>query len=162
MATQSASIAFGFMRSVTAKKQGAATATIQCGLLEAANQYAGGSGLLSRTRIKYQLPSIRVPFGDVQDDGTVLVRKDWYDVMNYVFNGQLGGINGPTLSDITTTVSSSSTAAIDAQNAVSVVAQTVNANATALQATVQVSQAASLPGATQIPHPIFTNKGIQP
>jgi hypothetical protein len=161
MATQTASISIGFTRSGVSKKQGAAVAVLQCGTLEAANQYAGGSGLLSRTRNKYKLPSSRVPFGDVQPDGSVVVRKDWYDVLNYVFNTQLGGITGPTLGDITETVSSSSAAAIDAQNAVSVVAQTVNANASTLAATVQVSQASALPGAAQIEPPVYTTKGVQ-
>lgn len=161
MASQSAIISIGFSQSGVSAKRGAAVATMQCGTLEAANQYAGGSGLLARTRNKYQLPPARTPFGDVQPDGSVVIRKNWYDVLNYVFNGQLGGIAGPTLSDITDTVSSSSSAAIDAQNAVSVVAQTVNANASTLAATVQVSQAAALPGAAQIHPPVYTEKGVQ-
>lgn len=160
MTTQTASIILGFSRSVVGKKGGAAAATVQCGTLESANQYAGGSGLISRDRHRYKMPSARVPFGDVQPDGSVLVRKEWYDALNYVINTQLGGIAGPSLSDITTTVSSSSAAAIDAQNAVSVVAQAVNANASTLQATVQVSQAGALPGADQIPEPVFTTRGI--
>ena len=161
MPSQSAVINIGFSRSSASKKAAVAMATVQCGTLEAANQYTGGSGLISRDRHRYKLPSARVPFGDVQQDGSVLVRKEWYDALNYVINTQLGGINGPSLGDITTTVESSSLAAIDAQNAVSVVAQTVNANAQVLQATVQVSQNSSLPGASQIPRPVYTEKGIQ-
>lgn len=162
MATQTASIVIGFSQSSTAKKAGAATATMQCGTLEAANQYAGGSGLLSRQRNRYKLPSAHVPFGRLQKDGSILIEPAWYDAFNYVINTQLGGIAGPSLSDITTTVDSTRSSAIDAQNAVSVVAQTVNANAQSLAATVQVSQASSLPGSSQIPKPIYTTKGVQP
>lgn len=162
MATQTASIVIGFSQSSTAKKAGAATATMQCGTLEAANQYAGGSGLLSRQRNRYKLPSLQVPFARLPDGTPLYVEKPWYDALNYVINTQLGGIAGPSLSDITTTVDSTRSSAIDAQNAVSVVAQTVNANAQSLAATVQVSQASSLPGSSQIPKPIYTNKGVQP
>ena len=160
MASQSASIIFGFARSVTAKKRGYATATIQCGLLEAANQYMGGSGLISTDTVRSHFPSQRIPVAWFQGQ-PIYMDVTWYRFFDYIVNTQLGGFNGPKLSDITDTVSSSSTAAIDAQNAVSIVAQTVNANADALAATVQVSQAAALPGATQIPQPVYTERGVQ-
>lgn len=162
MTSRTAIISIGFTQSSVARKAGTAVAAMQCGTLEAANQYAGGAGLLSRSRNKLKLPSPHVPIGRTQPDGTVLIDRGWYDVFNYVFNTQLGGITGPTLGDITTTVASSSTAAIDAQNAVSGVAQTVNANAAVLQATVQVSQAAALPGSSQIHPPTYTTRGVQP
>jgi len=159
MATQTAMISIGLTMSAVSKKSGRGTAQLQCGALEAATNYTGGSGLISRNRIATQLPPARVPLGRLQEDGvTIVIEKAWYDALDYVFNRQLGGIAGPSLSDITTTVDSTRTSAIDAQTAVSQVAATVNANAEALSATVQVTQNSSLPGATQIP-PVVRAKG---
>lgn len=163
MVSQVASISVGFVQSGVARKGGSASATMLCGTLESANQYAGGSGLLDgQNTARTKLPQARQPIGRVQPDGSVLMDATWYRLFDYIVNTQLGGIQGPKLSDITDTVASSSTAAIDAQNAVSIVAQTVNANASTLAATVQVSQAAALPGASQIHPPTYTTKGVQP
>lgn len=162
MASQSATLSVGFAQSCVGKKSGAAVASLQCGALESANRYTGGSGLLASNRNKYKLPSANVPFGTVQPDGSVMVNPNWYRVLDYVVNTQLGGLTGPTLGDITTTVDATRSSAIDAQNAVSVVAQTVNANANALAATVQVSQTNALTGASQIPRVTYTNRGVQP
>lgn len=161
MATQSAIISIGFSQSGTAMKAGSAVATVQCGTLEAANQYMGGNGLIAADTLRSHFPSQRIPVAWFKGE-PIYMDLTWYRFFDYIVNTQLGGFNGPKLSDITDTVASSSTAAIDAQNAVSIVAQTVNANADALAATVQVSQAAALPGATQIPNPTYTTRGVQP
>lgn len=162
MASQSAIISIGFSRSVTAAKGGAGSASLQCGALQYANAYLGGSGLIARPRATYKLPSAQVPFARLPDGTPLYLERSWYDALNYVCNTQLGGITGPSLSDITTTVDSTRSSAIDAQNAVSVVAQTVNANADTLAATVQVAQTNSLSGSTQIPPVTFTRHGIEP
>lgn len=162
MATRSAIISCGFTQSGTSSKAGSAAAVMECGATQAANQYAGGSGLISSDVAAGTLPKAHVSFGRVRSDGTVEVDPVWYRFLDYVVNTQLGGPTGPTLSDITDTVSSTRSSAIDAQNAVSVVAQTVNANADTLAATVQVAQTNSLTGATQIPKVTYTTKGVQP
>lgn len=162
MASQSAVINIGFTRTSVARKNGVASAALQCGALEAANNYAGGTGLLASARSKYKLPSINVPFSRLPDGTPLYVDAAWYRIFDYVVNTQLGGINGPTLGDITMTVDSTRSSAIEAQNAVSVVAQTVNANASTLAATVEVAQTSALPGAAQIHPPVYTSRGIQP
>lgn len=161
MATESAVLSCGFTQSSASKKAGSASAVVQTGAIESANQYAGGSGLLSASLNKGRLPSASLPFGRVQSDGSVMVDPVWYRFLDYIVNTQLGGPTGPTLGDLTATVDSTRSSAINAQNAVSVVAQTVNANASALAATVQVAQTNNLSGATQIPAISYTVKGIQ-
>lgn len=162
MATETATISIGFTQSGVAKKAGAASAVVTAGALQSANKYTGGSSLLGSSLAKSRLPSASLPFGKALPDGTVMVDPVWYRFLDYIVNTQLGGPTGPTLGDITTTVDSTRSSAIAAQNAVSVVAQTVNANASTLAATVQVSQAAALPGASQIQPPTYTTKGVQP
>jgi len=162
MATETATINIGFTQAGTAKKAGTATASLQSGATEAANNYAGGSGLISSSVAKTKLPQAQLPLGRVQPDGTVVMDPTWYRFLDYIANVQLGGVTGPTMGDLSATVDSTRSSAINAQNAVSVVAQTVNANAASLAATVQVSQTAALPGATQIPKVTYTNRGVQP
>ncbi|GAC1664565.1 MAG: hypothetical protein PVS3B2_00370 [Candidatus Dormibacteraceae bacterium] len=161
MATESAVISCGFTQSGASKKAGSATAVVQAGATQSANQYAGGSGLISSDVAAGALPKAHIPFGRVRPDGTVEVDPVWYRFLDYVVNTQLGGPTGPTLGDISDTVESTRSSAINAQNAVSVVAQTVNANASALAATVQVAQTNNLSGAKQIPAISYTVKGIQ-
>ncbi len=160
MATETAVISIGFTQSGVAKKAATATANLQCGALESANNYAGGSGLISSNVAKTRLPQAQLPLGRVQPDGTVLMDPTWYRFLDYIANVQLGGITGPTLGDISTTVDSTRSSAIAAQTSVSQVAQTVNANASTLAATVQVAQTSALPGATQIPPVAYTPKGV--
>ncbi len=162
MASETATLSCGFTQSGTSKKAGTAMAVVQCGATQAANQYAGGSGLISTEAAAGSLPKANVPFGRVRPDGTVEVDPVWYRLLDYVINTQLGGPTGPKMSDITATVDSTRTSAIAAQNAVSVVSQTVNANATTLAAAVQVSQTAALPGASQIPPVTYTARGVNP
>ena len=160
MATETATISCGFTQSGMSKKAGSATAVVQAGALESANQYAGGSGLLSATLNKGRLRSASLPFGRAQPDGSVMVDPVWYRFLDYIVNTQLGGPTGPTLGDLTATVDSTRSSAIAAQTSVSQVAQTVNANASALAATVQVAQTSALPGATQIPPVVYTPRGV--
>ena len=162
MASQTASISIGFTQAGSAKKAGSAVAVLQCGLTEAANQYAGGSGLISSDVATGTLPKAHIPFARLPDGTPIYVDPVWYPLLDYVVNTQLGGPTGPTLSDISDTVSSTRSSAIDAQNAVSVVSQTVNANADALAATVQVAQANALSGASQIPPVTHTSRGVVP
>lgn len=162
MASQSAIISVGFTQSGTAKKAGTASAALLCGALESANNYAGGSGLLSANLAKTKLPQAQLPLGRVMADGTVLIDPTWYRFLDYIANVQLGGPTGPTMGDISSTLGSTRNSAISAENAVSVVAQTVNANASSLAATVQVAQTNNLSGSTQIPKPVYTQRGIQP
>lgn len=164
MATETASISIGIVLGNTSKKGGVASAQIVTGVLEQPQPYSGGTGVqqsASAANQKLQLPSSQY-IGTVQADGRVLISADWFRFLHDMFEQRLGGTQGDSIPDLSTTVISTRTQAIAATNGVAAVSQQVDANAQSLAATVQVAQNNSLAGAKQIP-PVIYNvpKGVQ-
>jgi hypothetical protein len=160
MATQVALISIGVSMASSARKNGAASATIVTALLEQPQPYSGGTGIsqsASSSNKKLQLPTTQV-IGKVNADGTVTISKDWFRFFHDQFEQRLGGTQGDSIPDITSTVVDTRAQAINAVTAVSSVSQQVDANAQALGAVVQVTQTNSLAGAKQIP-PVVYNSG---
>lgn len=158
MASQTASISLGIVLANTSKKAGKASCMIFSGALQQPQPYSGGSGVVqsSTSSIKVQIPHISQVFGKVNADGTVTVGKDWYRFMHDFFI-KMGGPQGASIDDLSSTVVDTRSQAITAQTAVSSVSQQVVANAQALGAVVQVAQTNSLAGANQIPPVVYSN-----
>jgi hypothetical protein len=100
------------------------------------------------------LPPRRQPMGWVTIGGT-RYPVDWddtlYRFLQFVSEIKLGGIAGPTLPDVVTTVTETQATAAAASASVTELAQQTTTNAEALAATVQVVTVNSLSGANQIP-----------
>lgn len=164
MASQTASISIGVVLGNTSRKNGAATAQIVTGALEQPQPYSGGTGITQSAAAanqKLQLPTNQF-IGTVEKDGRVRMSQDWFRFFHDLFEQRLGGTQGDSIPDISTTVVSTREQAIAAQNGVSVVSQQVDANAQTLAATVQVAQTNSLAGSSQIPPVVYSvQKGVQ-
>lgn len=158
MATETASISIGVSLSTTAKKGGTAGCVMVTGSLVQPQPYSGGSGVIasSNSNIKIEIPHVSQFFGKVNADGTVSIGKDWYRFFHDFFN-KMGGPQGASISDLSSTVVDTRAQAISATTAVASVSQQVVANAQSLGAVVQVAQNNSLAGATQIPPVVYSN-----
>ncbi len=158
MATETASISLGVFLGNTSKKGGAASAQITTGALEQPMPYSGGTGVQQSANAanqKLQLPNT-MTIGKTMPDGTVQIDPNWWRFLHDLFEQRLGGSQGDSIPDLTTTVVDTRTQAIAAVTGVSAVSQQVNANAQTLAATVQVAQTNSLTGASQIPPVIYS------
>lgn len=158
MASQTASISLGVSLGNTAKKGGTAAAQISTGALEQPQPYSGGIGIqqsASSANQKLQLPTT-MTIGKVRPDGTVQIDPNWWRFLHDLFEQRLGGTQGDSIPDLTTTVVDTRAQAITAQTSVSAVSQQVDANAQALAATVQVAQNNSLTGSGQIPPVVYS------
>lgn len=158
MASETASIQIGVTLSNTSKKTGAQSAQIIAGALEQTQPYSGGSGVIqsANSRVKIQIPHVSQTFGRVNADGTVTIGKDWYRFLQDFFN-KMGGPQGASIDDLSTTVVETRAQAITATNGVASVSQQVDANAQSLAATVQVAQNNSLAGSSQIPPVVYSS-----
>ena len=114
----------------------------------------GGGG-----NLKSWLPPQRVAIAyvEVMENGQ-MVRKPayvdaatWYKFFTFVAEIKLGGVNGPTMTNVADDVvlAKAQVSTVVAEQAL--VTQQVQANAEALKVTVEVSQGAALAGAEQIP-----------
>jgi len=159
MASESASILIGVTLGNTSKKGGSASAQIVTGALEQPQPYSGGSGVIqsSNAAVKVQIPHVSQIFGRVNDDGTVSISKDWYRFLHDFFN-KMGGPQGASIDDLSTTVVATREQAIVATNGVAAVSQQVDANAQSLAVTVQVAQNNSLAGSSQIPPVTYSSR----
>jgi hypothetical protein len=160
MTSRAASISLGVVLGNTSKKGGAASAQIVAGALEQPQPYSGGTGIQQSANTanqKLQLPTSQF-IGTVEKDGRVRINPDWFRFLHDQFEQRLGGAQGDSIADISTTVVDTRAQAITAQNGVAAVTQQVNANAQALAATVQVAQTNSLAGASQIPPVVYSSK----
>lgn len=158
MATETASISLGVFLGNTSKKGGAASAQITTGALEQPLPYSGGTGVQQSANAanqKLQLPNT-MTIGKTMPDGTVQIDPNWWRFLHDLFEQRLGGSQGDSIPDLTTTVVDTRTQAIAAVTGVSAISQQVNANAQTLAATVQVAQTNSLTGASQIPPVIYS------
>ena len=158
MATETASISLGVFLGNTSKKGGAASAQITTEALEQPMPYSGGTGVQQSANAanqKLQLPNT-MTIGKTMPDGTVQIDPNWWRFLHDLFEQRLGGSQGDSIPDLTTTVVDTRTQAIAAVTGVSAVSQQVNANAQTLAATVQVAQTNSLTGASQIPPVIYS------
>ena len=90
------------------------------------------------------------------DPATGRWSEPWYRVMQYIHDVKLGGTDAPTLPQIQSSVASVSDAAINASGSVAAITQFVETNAASQAAATEVLQAASVPGAAQIPPPVLT------
>lgn len=158
MATETASISIGVVLGNTSKKGGAATAQIVTAALEQPQPYSGGVGInVSSESAKEQLQIPQsMTVGTLPDGTPVTMSPEWFRFWSVMFNQRLGGPQGDSIPDITTTVVSTRTQAIAATNGVAAVSQQVDANAQSLAATVQVAKNNSLAGAAQIPPVIYS------
>lgn len=160
MATETASISIGVKFGNTSKKGGAASAQIVTGALEQPQPYSGGTGIAQSANsasLKLQLPTSQF-IGTVEKDGRVRINPDWFRFLHDLFEQRLGGAQGDSIPDLSTTVVDTRAQAITAINGVSAVSQQVDANAQALAATVQVAQTNSLAGSTQIPPVVYSSR----
>jgi hypothetical protein len=158
MPSQTASISLGVTLGNTSKKGGAAIAQIFAGTIEQPQPYSGGTGIqqsAGSANQKLQLPTT-MTIGKTMPDGTVQIDPNWWRFLHDLFEQRLGGSQGDSIPDITTTVVDTRAQAITAQSSVSAVAQQVDANAQALAATVQVAQNNSLTGSKQIPPVVYS------
>ena len=96
------------------------------------------------------LPPQRQPIA-YQQGGQWFCDPTWYRFFQFVAEIKLGGVSGPTLPDVVTTVTETQATAAAASASVTEIAQQTTANAEALAATVQVAVVNSLTGADQIP-----------
>jgi hypothetical protein len=125
------------------------TFSVSAGPLMAADPY--GSTRFSRSgaaTAKAWLPPESEPWFDPK---TGKPTPQFARFMHYLANQRLGGIDGPSMGEVQTNVQETKAAAVQAVLASSAVEDMATANAEALKATVQVTQTAALPGATQIP-----------
>lgn len=164
MATETASISLGIVLGNTSKKSATATAQIIAGALEQPQPYSGGTGVqqsANSANQKLQLPTSQF-IGTVEKDGRVRINPDWFRFLHDQFEQRLGGTQGDSIPDLSSTVVDTRAQAIDAVTGVAAVTQQVNANAQALAATVQVAQNNSLAGSSQIPPVVYSaQKGPQ-
>lgn len=114
--------------------------------------YADGmSGTVDPTtaldNLRSLLPSQRTPL--VNPDSTM--SSQWYRFFDYMVNQYLGGLTQPTVADIVASVEAAMTSVNASNEATALIAQQAQANAESLAAVVQVTQNASIPGASQIP-----------
>ena len=118
----------------------------------------GGPG-----NLKSWLPPQRVAIAyvEVMENGQ-MVRKPayvdaatWYKFFTFVAEIKLGGVNGPTLTNVADDVVLAKAQVSNVVSEQAVVTQQVNANAEALKVTVEVAQGAALAGASQIPEVII-------
>ena len=77
--------------------------------------------------------------------------QTWYKFFQYVAEIKLGGANGPTLANVAADVVTAKAQSTQAAVTSAAVTQQVQANAQALQATVEVAQTNGLSGSLQIP-----------
>lgn len=159
MASQTASISIGVVLANSSRKNGSATATITTGALQQPQNYSGGTGVAkSAGNIKLQMPQT-LTIGTLAEDGkTVNLTPIWFKFLSLLFNERLGGPQGASIPDLSTSVVTTRAQAVTATNAVALVGQQVNANAQSLGAVVQVAQTNSLSGATQIPPVVYSSK----
>lgn len=158
MATETASISIGVTFGTTSKKGGSATAQIVAGALEQPQPYSGGTGIAqsaSSATQKLQMPSTQT-IGWI-DGKPVTVDANWWRFIHDFFE-RMGGPQGVSIRDLSSTVVDTRAQAITAQNGVAAVAQQANANAQALGAVVQVTQNNSLAGSSQIPPVVYSSK----
>lgn len=163
MATESASISLGVVLGNTSKKSGSASCVVMTGSLVQPQPYSGGTGVIvsaTTANNKLQLPHVSAIFGTTDDGRPVRMSQEWYRFLSQLFDQRLGGPQGVSINDLSTTVVDTRAQAIAATTAVSSVSQQVNANAQALGAVVQVAQTNSLSGSTQIPPVIYSPKGL--
>jgi len=157
MASRSAVINLGVALNNTSMKGAGSVAIIWLGATQSAQPFAGGSGLIgTQSLLRTRLPSAQVPIGAMADGSPIYMNPTWYRFFDFIANVQLGGPQGPSVTDLSTTVVSTRSDAIQAQQSVSALTQQTVANAQALGAVVQVTQTSSLPGASQIPPVVYT------
>lgn len=162
MASETASISIGVTFGSTSKKGGRAAAQIVTGALEQPQPYSGGTGIVqsaNAANLKLQLPTSLV-IGTINGQ-PVLMDASWFRFFHDLFIERMGGPQGASIPDLSTTVVDTRAQAITAQNGVAAVSQQVNANAQALGVTVQVAQNNSLTGASQIPPVVYSSKSGQ-
>jgi len=92
-------------------------------------------------------PNARVPL----TDSSGRITPEWDRFLQYVFEEKLGGVSAPTISEVQSTVGAVQTAVTSNVTTITVLADVVNANASAQQTATQVAQQNNLSGATQIP-----------
>ena len=114
--------------------------------------YADGmSGTVDPTtsldNLRSLLPSQRTPLSN--PDSTM--SSQWYRFFDYLVNQYLGGLTQPTVADIVASVEATQASVNASAGATALIAQQAQANAESLAAVVQVTQNASIPGASQIP-----------
>lgn len=100
---------------------------------------------------KAWLPPETVPWFDPK---TGRPTREFARCMDYLMNTRMGGINGPSMTEVVTNVAESKQQAAQAVTQASAVEELAVANAEALKATVQVTQNSALDGAEQIPEVI--------
>lgn len=100
--------------------------------------------------LKAWLPPQRQPIA-YQQNGMWYCDPTWYRFFQYVAEIKLGGANGPTLTSVAESATSTAETAAAAQTQVSALTQQSQTNAEALAAVRQVAQDNSLSGAEQIP-----------
>lgn len=162
MATETAVINIGVSLSNTSKKGGRASAVIQSGALQQPQAYSGGDGIIQSSnsaKNKLKMPHFSIEIGQTEDGQPVRMSHEWYRFLNELFEQRLGGTQGASIPDLSTTVVATRSQAIDAQTTAAAVGQQANANAQSLAATIQVSQNNNLSGASQIPRPVFSKFG---
>lgn len=150
MATTTFAMVLGPKMAFAAISEGRiATFQLSAGPLMAFDPY-GSSGFTrsSAASAKSWLPPETVPWFDPK---TGKPTPEFARFMHYLANQRLGGIDGPSMGEVQTNVQETKAAAVQAVLASSAVEDMATANAEALKATVQVTQTAALPGATQIP-----------
>lgn len=133
---------------------GTTGAVVRFGVRFTSGFYASGAGITNESQYgaKSWLPPARVAV--VDKDG--IMTPAWYRFFDYLANQRLGGPRAPAISDLETTiVGTQQTVTVTVGN-VDALGQQAQANALALQATVEVSQNSALPGADQIPPVQYT------
>ena len=128
------------------------TGVIQSGITASSDQ----------TNLKAWLPPARQPIGIDANGVSVLCDPRWYRFFQW-FTEKMGGADGPSILDISTTVQVAQSQSASASLTVNGLTQQAVTNAEALSATIQVVQNNSIPGATQIPpvmlNPVVTGDG---
>lgn len=97
------------------------------------------------------MPSAQHPLGRVRQDGTILIDPAWDKFLRFQWETRLGGIDGPSIPDVATTVVNTQETVAQSAAEVSALGQQTQQNAESLSVVVQVAQNSSLPGADQIP-----------
>lgn len=125
------------------------TTTVQfsAGPLFSADPYGAAGFSRGASTVKAWLPPPREPV--LNADGTM--RPSWYRFFDHLANQRLGGISGPSLSEVEANVTETKAKAVNAIVTAAAVETMATTNAEALKAAVEVSRNAALPGASSIP-----------
>lgn len=121
--------------------------TVSAGAACATGNVAWGVGSGALKRNVPWLPGVQVK--PVRPDGSW--NPDVWRALNYLFENVIGGINAPTIAEVTTTVTQTQMQVLTVQSTANAAINYAAGIAATVDATTQVTQDAALPGSESIP-----------